>query len=91
MAAYEDLAPIMSDIELKLKIEIAVTIAAKDINDLASSTDSQKSWAAQALADPLAEVNRFLAAIIAENNTASVAAITGAADSLIQTNVDNFV
>lgn len=71
------------------KITGALLVAAQSIIANASATAAQKEWARQCLQDPTQFRVTAVNAVIASNNTATVAAITGATDAQVQTAVNN--
>lgn len=91
MATYLELKQLDSNHELKSKVAMAVTIAADNIRQDVSASAAEKAWAAKAFESPDSEVNRFLSAVIAANNSAAIGNITGASDTQIQTNVNDVV
>lgn len=87
MATYAELYSLGSNSDLRNKIAVAVTIKAKDYIALASPTADQLKWSAKALLAPVAEAEKLLPYVLAANSTLTVAQITGAADSAIQSGV----
>ncbi len=90
MASYDELRQLFSDDALKMKMDVAVLIAAHNLL-VGTPTADQQKWAAQALANPRAESDKAYRFVLAANESASVAAIQGATDAQIQTNVDAVV
>lgn len=98
MATYSELRTLINDSALRNKSSAAVIIAAQGVmNDPANFPTTTADtvlqndrllWAARAFNGPDIEARKVLMSMLAANNTASVSAITGAADALIQTNVD---
>ena len=92
MATYLELTGlIVSRGELVQKITAAVAIAADTIMNEASATpnhDNRLRWAKEAFVRPRAKADQMMAALIAQNKNATVAAIEAASDAAIQANVD---
>lgn len=91
VATLLELRTLNRDEELQQKIESAIIIAADSIKDEDSMTTNHANrliWAKQAFDNPAGKVKGMLSAVLAANNTATVANIQGATDSQIQTNVD---
>lgn len=93
MATYTELNELRRNGELKNKISVAVMIAADEIRTETPPPNSAQrlAWAVTALEDPTSEAERMIAAVLAANKSATVNAITTAADSVIQTQVDAVV
>ncbi len=104
MATLIELRNLMNDSGLRNKVTTAVIISADTVmrgNDSAapflqkpgppSDHDIRVTWAKAAFENPSGEGLKFLMSVLASNNTAAVAAITGASDAAIQTNVDEAV
>jgi len=97
MAAYVELNNIASGgagDALKVRIKVAIIIAAEAIRselDTVNNHANRLTWAAQAFANPEAIATKMLWALLAQNATATVIAITGATDEMIQANVNNAV
>lgn len=73
---------------LKQKIAVAIAIKANAIAKLPSPTAGQKAWALAALSDPSKDVGTILNYVLADYNTQTTAAITGASDANVQTAVN---
>jgi hypothetical protein len=90
MATYTELRAIIGSADgddLKKKIEVAIVIKAQTLVD-GTPSPGQLTWASEALDAPSSKVSQVMNYMIASNNTAAVAAITGATDATIQTNCD---
>lgn len=87
MATYLELYTLHSDETLRHRVAVAVTIKAQALLALASPTTAQVTWATAALSNPLSKTDQLFRYVLAANNTATVAQITGATDSGIQTQV----
>ena len=87
MASYLELynAPLEG---LDKQIIIALAIKANTIAKLASPTSNQKTFAITALRDPSVYLSTVRYYILADYNTATIAAITGATDAQVQTAVN---
>ncbi len=101
MATLIELRNLMNDSDLRNKVTTAVVIAADKVmrgNDnvtpfsqTAGDHDIRVGWANTAFANPESEAKKFLMSVLASNAGATVAAITGASDAMIQSNVDEAV
>jgi len=94
MATYEELYTLRGNGPLQRKIAVALTIAADIIRQEPATTNGHADrvrWAEKALANLDGEANKSLLMILAVNKGATIAQITGASDSAIQTNVDSIV
>lgn len=94
MATYQELFDLRRNQALLDKITVAVQIAAETIYAEAGGTTNHANrviWAREATQHPRAMAEVCMSLVLAANKSNSVAQITGAADSAIQTNVDNLV
>ena len=103
MATYTDLYALENDASMRNKVRVAITIAADKVtqgNDdgapfdqAAGAHDNRKVWVVDSGAfNPSPDlIQKYWNAMLANNNAASTGTITGAADSLIQTNVETFI
>lgn len=100
MATYTELFEIQRDNILLQKIAVAVAIAAdtilKDNDDTDPPWDqtnnaNRKIWAKGAFSDPINTAKKMQIAVIAANESATPAQITGATDAAIQNNVNVLV
>ncbi len=90
MATYTELRDLFSNDVLLNKVDIAILIAANDI--LAGTpTENDQKWVASVFGSPRFAAERAYMALLAENNTATVAQITGSTDAAIQAKVDAIV
>lgn len=89
MATYSELFSIQGDGNLKNKIQIAVTVKAQSLIDLASPTANQIAWAANALKDPVGTMTKIMPYVLAANKSATQSQILSATDSAVQANVDS--
>ncbi len=87
MATLEELHDLFNDSALLKKIRSALLISIKNILDGAPTVDDRK-YAAKVFDNPGAEADRIIKYVLAANSGSTVAAIKGASDSSIQTNVD---
>ena len=90
MATYNELFGLRNDDDLRNRCTVAITIAAQ-AKLAGTPTAPESNWAADVFQSPRSWGERSLWAVLAENNATSVAAITGATDASIQTNVDALV
>ncbi len=88
MASYIDLFDLRSNSVLINRIAVAVTIKAQTYIDGATPTTDELVWASRVLVAPRPEAQKLLHYLVAVDNTATIAQITGASDSAIQTRVD---
>jgi len=91
MATYTELHSVRgSDTlnPLRQKISVAIAVKANIIAKSASPTAAAKAWATAALSNPESYLPAVLNYILADYNTATVAAITGATDAQVQTAVN---
>ena len=94
MATYLELFGLKSNDTLRNKVEVACVIAADAIRQESDATVNHANrlkWAAAVFANPRAEGERMLMALLAANNTMTTGQITGATDAAIQTGVNNAV
>lgn len=94
MATYielSDLRGIAATDNLRKKIAVACLVKAKAIASLPTPTPAQKSWAVSALANPGQHSDTLLNFILATYTAQTVATITGATDSQVQSAVDSAV
>lgn len=87
MATYAELYDLASNSDLRNKVSVAVTVKAKDLIALASPTNNQMAWASKGLLDPVGEAKKLLPYVLAANSSLTVAQLTSAADSAIQSGV----
>ena len=103
MATYTELYDLNQNDTMKNKVYAAITIAADlvrngddtttDFDQTAGAHDARFAWVknASAFLPSPGLVQKFWNAMLAANESASVAVITGASDSSIQTNVNKVV
>jgi len=91
MATYTDLFELRSNSVLINRIAVAVTIKAQTYIDGATPTSDELAWASRVLVAPRPEAEKLLHYLVAADNTATIAQITGASDTAIQTRVDDAV
>lgn len=87
MATYSDLYNLRNNSDLQNKIRVAVIVKAQQLID-GTPTANQLAWARTAIASPDSVAGELLNYVLAANKASSVAAIQGASDNAIQTNVD---
>jgi hypothetical protein len=88
MATYTELQGIAAGNQLLAKFTTAVAIQAEAIRNENPATTNHANrliWAKQAYSDPQAMAVKMTWAVLAQNASATSAAILGASDSLIQT------
>lgn len=95
MATYAELRDqFLNNSGLQDQVRVAITVAAIAIKDEDPGTTNHANrliWAKQALNNPDEKVSAFMDVVLAENKTATVAAIESASDTTVQTNVDGAV
>ena len=91
MATYLELRQLFGNGDLLNKIEVACIVAADTIRNEDPGTANHTNrlvWAASCFQNTRPVAEKMLMAILATNKTSSAAAIEGASDELLQTNVD---
>lgn len=91
MATYAEIFDLHSNSALRNRVAVACIVKADAIRQLASPTAQQIAWASALLQDPYPLSLRVFWAVLAANNAATVAQITGATDAQLQTAVNNAV
>ena len=94
MATYLELRSLYGNSDLIEKTEVAVIVAADTIlnEDVGTTNHANRLvWAAEAYDNPKGMARKMVMAILAANKGLSVAAVTGATDAALQTNVDAVV
>lgn len=94
MATYEELYNLRTDSALKNRVTTACIIAAEAVmlEDGGTANHANRLlWARAVFANPENEAERMFMAILAANSGLTKAAIQGATDSAIQTNVDDHI
>ena len=90
MATLQELKSLMTDSDLQEKVSAALIISVQAVLDGTPTADQQK-YAAHVFSNPAGEMKKALMSVLAVNSTATVAQITGATDTAIQTNVDGVI
>jgi len=94
MATLAELQGLFSDAALLPKVQAACVLAAEVIRTEAAETPdhtARMEWAKKALNDPTAEAVWVLKAVLAQNNTFTVAQLQGATDAALKTAVTNAI
>ncbi len=91
MATYEELYGLRSNSVFLQKVTVAVAKKAQLLLDGGTPTVAEVTWASAAIQSPRSEAEALANYVLAANSTASVGAITGASDSLVQTNVNSAI
>ena len=92
MATYAELFELRGDRTLRNRITVAVIVAAEAIRaNAGSETATRLAWAKAAFENPVSAAASMLMAVLAANKDATVAAIQGADDATLQTNVADAV
>ena len=90
MATYAELNSEAQDGNLFIKVKVACFIAANAITAEGSATTNHANrllWAKQVYEDPEREARRMLWAVLAANQTQTLATIQGATDAQVQSAV----
>lgn len=90
MATLQELASLYGDGDLIEKVSAALIIEAKSLLDSAP-TAGDRAWAAKVFRDPQSVAALTLKYVLASNAGAALAAIQGADDATIQSQVANVV
>lgn len=95
MATYDELLGVAngagSGSQLYGRVKVACLVACDTIRSEAGTTPNHSNrlkWAATVLQDPDTAAKRMLLAVLAQNRAATLAAITSAGDTTVQTAVD---
>lgn len=91
MATYAELFGLRSEDAIRNRIAVACVVAANGIRleDAGTANHANRlTWAAAVFADPEAEAERMLWAVLAQNASATVAQILSASDAEVQVAVD---
>ena len=91
MATLAELWTLLEDPALKEKVAAACLIAAETIRTEDAGTANHANrlkWSKKVFENPVQAGDDVLKAVLAANNGSALAAITGAADNVIQTAVD---
>jgi hypothetical protein len=91
MATYTELRLISADATFIDRVQVACIVAAETIRLEVLTTpshDARLAWAKNVLLAPPTEAKRMLWAVLAQNRAATLAQITGATDTALQTAVD---
>ncbi|MFS2027071.1 hypothetical protein [Massilia sp. CT11-137] len=91
MATYVELLNASANDMLRQKVRVACVIAAEKVRTEATGTTNhaaRMAWAKAVYANPEAEGNRMVWAVLAQNAGVTLAQIIGATDATVQTAVD---
>jgi len=91
MATYAELLTASENDALRQKIRVAVVIAAEAVRTESTGVANHANrliWAKSTFSDPDGAAKRILWAVLAQNKSATLAAIIGATDAAVQTAVD---
>lgn len=94
MATYAELFELRGNSTLRNRVAVAMIIAAETIRGEDGGTVNHANrllWAKDVFEGGLSQAQDMLAAVLAANESATVAQITGATDAGIQANVDAVV
>lgn len=91
MATYLELLSAANNDTVRQKVRVACIIAAEtvrgELTSVANHT-ARMAWAKAVFDNPEAMGNKMLWAVLAQNKSATLAAIQGASDTAVQNNVD---
>lgn len=90
MATYDELLLASEDAGLNNKIRVACFIAAESVRTEVNTTTNHTNrmlWAKRVFENPESEAKRMIWAVLAQNKTATLAQIVGAADATVQSAV----
>jgi 2-oxo-4-hydroxy-4-carboxy--5-ureidoimidazoline (OHCU) decarboxylase len=89
MASYIDLASISGTEKSVLldRIGVAAAIVAYDITQEDPGNAARRAWAKKTFANPRQMAMELYPVLLAANNTATIAQITGAPDATIKSNI----
>jgi len=90
MATYQELYDLRNNDALRNRIAVAAVVSAEGLLS-GTPTADEASWAYGVVGNPNGAANTILNLVLASNKSASVSAITGATDDLLQTSVDAVV
>lgn len=91
MATYAEILQASADPTLNNKVRVAVIIAAEVVRTEPTATANHANrliWAKSVYANPDNEAKRMIWAVLAQNSSATLAAILSATDSTVQTAVN---
>lgn len=91
MATYAELLTASGNDALRQKVRVACVLAAEKVRTESTSIanhTSRLAWAKAVYANPEAEGNRMVWAVLAQNAAQTLAVIIGASDASVQTAVD---
>ncbi len=91
MATLAELQTLAHNNDLRGKIERAIVSKALAVTKEATPSTDRLQWASDALSAPGTQIQLMLNYMLAENEAATIAQITAATDTSIQTNVDDAV
>lgn len=94
MATYAELYTLSSDPTLIAKVTTAIAVAAETIRTeevTVPNHTARVQWALRALFNPDGEARKIMWVLMAQNKTQSVATISAASDTAIQTAVDSAI
>ena len=94
MPSYAEIYNLASNSDLIAKVTSAIAIAAEEIRteDIATTNhDARVRWAKRGLLNPDGEARKFMWILLAQNAGLTQAQILNAADTAIQTAVDNAI
>lgn len=94
MATYTELYGLYANSDLRNRVSVACLVAATTIINEAPATTNHSNrlvWAKKTFESPESVATPMLMAVLAANNTATVAQITGVSDAALQTLVNGQV
>jgi len=94
MATYFEILQAAEDVDLNRRMRVAVVVAAETVRSEAPATANHANrllWAKAVFENPDHEAKRILWAVLAQNKDATLAQITGASDTVVQSAVNNAI
>lgn len=88
MATYQELYDLRQNSALRNKIAVACVKKAQTLIDSATPTANELAWCSSVFENPNAMASKLMSYVLSANSTFTVAQISAAADTAIQTNVD---
>jgi hypothetical protein len=91
MATYAELIQAPQNVALQQRVFVATVVAAEAVRTESGATPNHANrlkWAKAVFTSPHTEADRMLWAVLAANKDATIAQITGASDTTVQTAVN---
>lgn len=94
MATYTELRNLFNHDGLRNRLEVAIVVAAEAIRNEEPTTDNHANrllWAQSAFSNVTTQRDKMLMALLAANRELTVEQLTGAADTALQTAVNDVI